>query len=191
MTGSAAGLKPHESTPTEWLRAEPASFAEIYDGYFRRIWSYVRYRVESAATADDVTSTVFERVLARRDSFDPGRGEIGAWLFAIARNAVADHRRARGRRRWLKLEAIGDVPDPSPSPHAAIERRELIRAVLAAMREMGERDRDVMGLKFGGGLSNLQIGDLTGLSHGNVAVILFRAVRRLRGRMVEGGWIDE
>ena len=48
------------------------------------------------------------------------------------------------------------------------------------MSRLSHRERDLIGLKFAGGLTNRRIAALTGLSESNVGVILYRAVRRLR-----------
>ena len=48
------------------------------------------------------------------------------------------------------------------------------------MRTLPEREQEIIGLKFLGGLNNRQIGQAMGLRAGHVAVILYRALRRLR-----------
>jgi len=85
------------------MTADPRNmhdFAEVYDRYFDRVYNYVRYRVEDDAAADDVASRVFEKALGRWETFDPSRGEVDAWLFAIARSAVMDHFRSKRWRSW-------------------------------------------------------------------------------------------
>jgi RNA polymerase sigma-70 factor (ECF subfamily) len=101
-------------------------------------------------------------------------------LFGIARHAVNDHFRAKRRRHWLSLDILreraGDGPDPE---HQAIDA-EAREGMLTAVARLSERERDIVGLKFAAGLSNRRIAELTDLKEGNVAVILYRAIRRLR-----------
>ena len=100
MSTAIAAL-PNERALVVQTAADPAAFGAIYDHYFARVYSYVRYRVDNAQTAEDLTAVAFERALAHLDRYDPSRAPFAAWLFAIARNAMRDHLHVQGRRRWL------------------------------------------------------------------------------------------
>jgi RNA polymerase sigma-70 factor (ECF subfamily) len=185
MDGAVAVL-PNELALVARATAEPAAFAAIYDHYFPRVYNYVRYRVGDAETADDVTAQVFERALAHIGSYRPERAPFAAWLFAIARNAVTDHRRARKRRQWLSLdtcEAVRDRAGAEPLPEEVVTRSETHAELLAAIAHLSDRERDLIALKFAAGLTNRRIAELTGLSANHVGVILYRAVRRLRAEL--------
>ena len=57
--------------------------------------------------------------------------------------------------------------------------------LLAALEGLNTRERDILGLKFAARLSNRQIAKTTGLSESNVGVITYRAVGKLRERLME------
>lgn len=156
--------------------ANPTAFAALYDHYFPRIYTYIRYRVGSDAEADDLTAHVFERALTRINAFDPQRAPFGAWLFGIARNAVGNHR--RGLWRFLTLDALRQRPTSS-AEDASIEREEQDR-LLGAVAHLSDRERDLIALKYGAGLNNREIAQITALGESNVGVILHRAISRLR-----------
>ncbi|HUS17609.1 MAG TPA: sigma-70 family RNA polymerase sigma factor [Chloroflexia bacterium] len=171
---------------------EPAAFAAIYDHYFGRIYTYVRYRVRDAALADDLTAAIFTRVLARLGDYDAARAPFAGWLFTIARNAVNDHLRAARRQRWLSLDWLRDHVADGPAPEAALIRNETRAALLVALGRLNERERDLIGLKFGAQLTNRRIAELTGLSESNVGVIVHRAIGRLRADLrIQEGSDDE
>lgn len=158
--------------------ANPTAFAALYDHYFPRIFTYIRYRVGSDAEADDLTAYVFERALTKITAFDPQRAPFGAWLFGIARNAVGNHRRSLWR--FLKLDALRQKPASAPAPEdASIDREEQDR-LLAAVAHLSDRERDLIALKYGAALNNRQIAEITALTESNVGVILHRAINRLR-----------
>jgi len=182
MDGTVAVL-PNEPALVARATVEPAAFAAIYDHYFPRVYNYVRYRVGDAETADDVTAQVFERALARIGSYRPERAPFAAWLFAIARNAVTDHLRARKRRRWLSLDVLRDQASAAPRPEEVVLHHETRAELLAAVARLSDRERDLIALKFAAGLTNRRIAELTGLSANHVGVILYRAVRRLRAEL--------
>jgi RNA polymerase sigma-70 factor (ECF subfamily) len=64
---------------------------------------------------------------------------------------------------------------------------ELQDQLLGAVARLDSRERDLIGLKFAAGLTNRRIAKLTGLSENNVAIILYRAVRRLRAELKAQG----
>ena len=56
----------------------------------------------------------------------------------------------------------------------------------AALDELGDRERELIALRFGGELTGPEIAELTGLSLANVQQILSRSLRRMRASL-EGG----
>lgn len=162
---------------------EPAAFAAIYEHYFPLIYNYLRYRLRDAKAAEDITSQVFERALVNLQRYQPERGTFAGWLFGIARNAARNHLRSAGLRRWLPLDLVADQASGVPRPEEVTVLNETWDRVLAAVARLGERERDLIGLKFGARLTNRQIADVAGLSESNVSVILYRAVKRLRTEM--------
>ncbi|MDY6876213.1 MAG: sigma-70 family RNA polymerase sigma factor [Chloroflexota bacterium] len=182
MDGTATVL-PNELALVARATAEPAAFAAIYDHYFPRVYNYVRYRVQDAEAADDVTAQVFERALVNIGRFSPERAPFAAWLFAIARNAANDYLRAQRRRRWLSLQVLRDWASAEPQPEEVVIRDETRAELLASLARLSDRERDLIALKFAAGLTNRHIAELTGLGASNVGVILYRAVRRLRAEL--------
>lgn len=182
-----AAVLPNELALVAQASTDTSAFAAIYDHYFPRIYNYIRYRIQDAGTTDDLTAQVFERTLLNIEKYRQDKAPFSAWLFAIARNAVNDHFRAQQRRRWLSLEAVRDWISPEPQPGEAVADSELQGQLLAAVARLSSREQDLVGLKFGGGLTNRRIAELTGLSENNVGIILYRAVRRLRADLEAQG----
>lgn len=165
------------------LRGDPEGFTALYDRYNEAVFNYMRYRCDDPAAAEDLTDLVFERVLKALSRFDEQKGPFTAWLFGIARHAVIDWRRRQRLIAWLPWEAFLRRPAVGPQPHEVVERREDRRELAEALRQLSDRERDVLGLKFNARLTNRQIAAITGLGENQVAVILYRAIRRLRKLM--------
>jgi RNA polymerase sigma factor (sigma-70 family) len=135
-----------------------ARFEAFYRGRYQEIAAYVRRRVGDDA-ADDVTANVFT-VAWRRFGDVPGPPEDRPWLFAVARNTIADHNRAQ--RRWFRLGA-------RLSADAAITARPVghpgfgheYEIVLAAMAALRPAEREA-----------LQLVHWEELSHGEAAAVL-------------------
>ena len=159
------------------VASESESFAELYERSFPRVYAYVASLLRDRAAAEDVTSQAFERAYRKRGGYRPARGSIDAWLFGIARNAALDELRKRKRRAVLEVDPE-DMHSPTPDDHAELAlRRETVRTALASL---DGRERDLIALKFAGGLSNAEIARVLGMSESNAGTRLHRTITKLR-----------
>lgn len=160
-------------------------FAGLYDRHFAKVYNYVSYRVGDASAADDVASRVFERALDRLETFDPAAGPIEAWLFGIARNAVADHFRAQRWLSWLPLDAFSERPGRDPKNEDVLVEDESRRELRRALERLSPRERELLALKFGADMTNRAVAEHLDMGESNVGVILHRAVLKLRTALKE------
>jgi RNA polymerase sigma factor (sigma-70 family) len=159
------------------LNTATGSFDALYRDSARDLYAYVRTLLGDDATAEDVTALAFERAYRRRSSFDARRGSQRGWLFGIARNAALDELRRRKRSAPL----VGDLPDEAaaaPDEEADLAvRRTTVRAAVA---QLSPRDRELVALKFHGGLTNAELAAVLGTSESNAGTRVHRAVMKLR-----------
>lgn len=158
-------------------------FADQCGQYLPRVLNYVRLRTDGEDLAQDLTAEVFERAVDKQHTLRRP-GAFGAWLFAIARTTVAGY--YRRHRSVVSLDRVAEVPASDPSPQEAVMRREELSQLIEAMEILPDREREIIRLKFAGGLGNQQIAKVLGLRAGHVAVLLYRALRKLRGHL-QGG----
>ncbi len=157
--------------------ARSEGFAELYERTFPRVYAYVASMLRDRSSAEDVTAQAFERAYRKRRSYRPGRGSMDAWVFGIARNAALDELRKRKRSAALVADPE-DTGSPSPEDQAELAlRRETVRAALASL---DGQERDLIALKFAGGLSNGEIARVLGTSESNVGTRLHRTITKLR-----------
>jgi RNA polymerase sigma factor (sigma-70 family) len=169
------------STLTLSRTASPARPALDFEALYRAarddVYAYVATLLRDRAAAEDVTAQAFERAYRRRGSFDARKGVERAWLFGIARNAALDELRRRKRRATLE----GDPADPAAvAPDDAVDAALRRTAVRAALATLPARDREVVALKFHGGLDNAEIAAVLGVSASNAGTLLHRAMTKLR-----------
>ncbi|HOU23395.1 MAG TPA: sigma-70 family RNA polymerase sigma factor [Anaerolineae bacterium] len=102
---------------------DQAAIAEIYDRYSLRIYNYIYHRLGNAHLAEDLTATVFLRMLEAIRSSRAWQSSFSGWLYRIAHNLVVDYFRA-GRQEELPLRSglcrpkstrrtLPSVPSPS------------------------------------------------------------------------------
>src|SRR5262245_49129757 len=153
------------------------SFTQFYDDEIWGVYAFFGYRVHSKETAEDLTQLTFEKALRAWSRFDRSKASPRTWLLAIARNVLIDHyRRGRGEAE----DAIGgghevvyalgiEAAPPSPGLSPDLEQ---------ALGTLGNRDREILALRFGADLSGPEIAELMELSLANVQQILSRSLRR-------------
>jgi RNA polymerase sigma-70 factor (ECF subfamily) len=157
--------------------ARSEGFAELYERAFPRVYAYVASLLRDRSAAEDVTAQAFERAYRRRRTYRASRGSMDAWLFGIARNAALDELRKRKRRATLETDPE-DTAAILPEDHAEQAlRREAVRAALASL---DGQERDLIALKFAGGLSNGEIARVLRMSESNVGTRLHRTITKLR-----------
>lgn len=155
-------------------RPTATSFADLYRDTVQDVFAYVATLLGDRAAAEDVVAQAYERAYKKRRSFDERRGTMRAWLFGIARNAALDE--LRRRKRTVALVAEPGELSTSDDPDE-IARRTTVRAALQAMEP---RERELIALKYHGGLSNAEVGKLLGLSESNAGTRIHRAMTKLR-----------
>lgn len=160
-------------------------YTPIFEQYAARVFTYFQYRCNDTATAQDLTMQVFERLLHSLPRYDEDRGPVSAWLFSIARHVALDWQRRQYLRKFIPWDDFSRQPSIDPGPEQmTLESEERIH-LRQALRKLSNRERDIIGLRFTSGLTNRAIAELTGLSESNVAVILFRALQKLRQLLSE------
>src|SRR5271167_861764 len=81
-------------------RRDPQALAELYDRYGRIVFSLILRVVRDVGIAEDLVQETFLRVWNRVQGFEAGKGSIGPWLLAVARNRAIDYlRSSSGRER--------------------------------------------------------------------------------------------
>jgi RNA polymerase sigma-70 factor (ECF subfamily) len=163
--------------------APTEGFSELYERTFPRVYAYVASLLRDRSAAEDVTAQAFERAYRKRRSYRAGRGSMDAWVFGIARNAALDELRKRKRRAVLEADPE-DTGSPAPEDQVELAlRRETVRA---ALRSLDGQERDLIALKFAGGLSNTEIARVLGMSESNVGTRLHRTITKLREACHDG-----
>ncbi len=160
---------------------EPEALAEIHRVYYRPVYRYVAYRISDQATAEDLTSEVFTRLLsALRDQHAP-QNTIRGWLFGVASRVVSDYYRRRARAPETAL--LESLPGGGILPEEAVDRSLAVEALRRALAELPDEQQTVLALRFGAGLKIREVAEQIGKSEGAVKQLQLRAVAALARRL--------
>lgn len=162
------------------IRSSTEVFEELYDEFMPKVFSYIRFKVNSEETTQDLTSVVFEKALTNFAKYSSDKAAFSTWIFAIARNTVIDHYRTESKRQHIELDDGIEMPSAGPSVEEQLESKSEKQCLLGCLSKLGEQDRELIQLKFGAEMTNRQISKMLDLSESNVGVRLFRAIKKLR-----------
>ncbi|WP_163508125.1 RNA polymerase sigma factor [Fodinicola acaciae] len=156
-------------------------FTAVFDRYFGDVYRYVAARL-GPQVAEDVAAETFLVAYRRRGRFDAARGQVRPWLYGIATNLVARHRRAEARH--FRALARAGVEPPAGSCEdevvTAVAARRMRPALARALATLTAGERDVLLLVALGQLSHEDIATALGVAPGTVGSRLNRARGKLR-----------
>jgi RNA polymerase sigma-70 factor, ECF subfamily len=168
-------------------RREPDAMAQLYDSYGKLAVSLIYRIVRDVGVAEDLVQETFLRVWNRAQGFDAGRGALGPWLLAVARNRAIDYIRSSGgkmARGSLDLE-YAEHPSTFVNFEGDLLTRDREMRVRKAVDRLNENQRHVIELAYFEGLSQSEMAERMGQPLGTVKTWVRSALKNLREELGE------
>jgi len=181
--------RPRTSSPV----SDPAAleqFERLYRSQFDAIAAYFARRSREPQTVADLTADTFFEAMRSFASYDPERGALRPWLFAIARNVYARHSERDARARDAAARHAGRRaldPDETDDLERRIDAARSGREIRRALADLSPLDREAVELVDLAQMTPKEAAAALGVSAGGLRVRLSRARARLRRQ----GGIDE
>lgn len=140
------------------------AFEALYRRYARSVFGLALRRLGDRGIAEDAVQETFASVWRSAGTYRLERGPGAPWLYAVARNAIAD----RGRRRPDPVAEVPDTPDGDPLPGERAEADWVSWRVHRALEEVPQTQRQVIELAYWGGLSQSEVATSLGIPLGTV-----------------------
>ncbi len=167
---------------TETRRANEARLVSLYEEYYDKITRYAYVRISDRTEAEDIAEEVFLKALQSLKSYEERGIPMQAWLFRIAHNLVVDHLRKTTKRRTVPIETVQVETDENPVTTA--EKNIEVERVTKAMEQLTKEQREVLGLRFFGGLTSKETGNILNKRDGTVREMQRAAMEKLRKLLV-------
>lgn len=174
--GTLATLNPayaldHQPQPTQ---APPITIDDLYRSHRMQMVRMAILLVDDMASAEDVVQEAFAGLYRNWGGLRDRNAAIGYLRTAVVNGSRSMLRRRRTARAY--------VP-PDPGTALSAESLALLstehQAVVNALGDLAPRQREVLVLRYYGGLSEAEIAEATGLSKGTVKSTASRAVAKL------------
>lgn len=154
-----------------------SAFRLLMERHLGSIVSVARRMLRDDAEAEDVAQEAFLRLWRSSATLEIGPAGIRPWLRRVVSNLCLD--RVRGQGRVKVVDELPEVPDPAKQL-VGLENQDTQRRVEAAMQKLPDRQRLALTLFHFEGLSQIEIGQVMGVSDEAVELLLSRARRQLK-----------
>jgi len=161
---------------------DPTAFGALFDRHAGLVFRFLVRRV-GPDVGDDLLGETFRIAFERRATFDLARASARPWLYGIATNLLARHRRAEARRLRAMATLAGRssvAVDPADGVVGAVDAAARWRSVTEALAGLPGGERDALLLFAWEELSYEEVADALDVPVGTVRSRLNRARRRLR-----------
>ena len=162
-------------------------FSKIYDDYIEKIYRFVYLKVNSQEAAEDITSKVFMRGWeAYQKQIRNSKFEIrnsSAFLYQIARNAVVDYYRERGRTKTVSVDS--NIVDPGTNAQDLAILSADVNNVKRAISKLKKEHQDIIIWHYLEDMPVSKIAELLGKPVGTARVMLHRALKDLKSIVQE------
>ncbi len=161
-------------------------FSQIYDRYIDKIYRFVYLKVNSQEMAEDITSKVFlkgwEAYKAKSEIRNPKSEieNIGAFLYQIARNAVVDYYRERGRTKIVSADASPQIADPTESAQDMAVLSANVSSIKKSIQKLKKEYQDIIIWHYLEDMPIVNIAKLLDKPAGTVRVMLHRGLKDLK-----------
>jgi RNA polymerase sigma-70 factor (ECF subfamily) len=173
----------------EW--SQDALYEEAAGTYGAAIGRLARSYEADPEKCQDLLQEIHLGLWQSFEGFD-SRCSLRTWVYRVAHNVatsyVIRHRRMNSTI-LLTLEGLDNIPDAHDA-EAAADRHKIMQQLLALMQRLRPFERQII-LLYLEGMDAASIGEITGISPGNVATKIHRIRSILARRFKQGGHRDE
>lgn len=156
---------------------DAAAFRAIVDRHLSGVLVVARRMLRDDAEAEDVAQEAMLRMWRSAESLEVGPQGLRPWLRRVVSNLCVD--RMRAGRRVTVVEEVPERAEPA-TQHSDLEARDTSRRVDAALKALPDRQRTALTLFHYEGLSQIEVGQIMGISDEAVESLLARARRSLK-----------
>ena len=148
---------------------------EIFSKYHDKIEYYIYRKVSDKYIAEDLTSVVFLKVYEKLAGYDSSKASVATWIYTIANNTVIDYYRTH--------KVFDEIPENIANMDEideSIIKEEMLSELADALRQLPERERDLLILRYYDDMTLKDIAVKMGMSYANAKVIHAKAINRMR-----------
>lgn len=155
------------------------SQSKLINHFWVDVFSFVMKKVQDENVADEITVSVFSKVLAKLDLYDPNF-QFKTWILTIAQNTVIDYWRKKNRENEDSIDNFDDFKNQfARSPEELLISEEDHKQILNIIESLDFNYQEIIRLRFFEEKSIKEIAEELGLTIANTKVRIMRAKKVL------------
>ena len=166
-------------------QGDQEAFARLYETHFDKIFRYMVLKIRNQTEAEDLTQQVFVRAYESIGSYKSQGVPFTAWLFRIAHNQMVDYVRKQSKKPTVPLDESLPIMDETNLEHDVETKIEMEKVVLAT-KQLTKAQREVISLRFAGGLTITEAAKTMRKSEGAIKALQHSAILSLRKTLLAG-----
>ncbi len=159
---------------------DEAAFIRVFGHFGPRVKSFLMRTGMDSALAEECAQEVLVTVWNKAHLYDATRASPSTWIFTIARNKKIDVLR---KQRRPEPEELPWGPEAEPDQADVVGLQQESEQLGRALRDLPEKQRELIEKAYYGELSHSEIADQTGLPLGTIKSRIRLALERLRHSM--------
>ena len=148
-------------------------FLTLYDASFADVYRYVYCKVGNKWDTDDIVSDVYVKAY---QNYGTVKGNARSWVFTIARNAVVDFFRTKGREQPNSLVGTLIDLDTEVSHHQQPE----MDCLLQTLQALDGEQRELVYLKYFATLKHSQVAEVLKTTEAAVKMRISRLLKQMK-----------
>jgi RNA polymerase sigma-70 factor (ECF subfamily) len=153
-------------------------FKQRFMPHYKLLYRVAYYLTGNAQDAEDLLQDMYLKLWQKRDDLKE-ETDTQAYLVTMMKNLFIDQRRHKHLDASEAIEAHASPPDERSLDHQ-IDARDEVQQVEGLIRKLSERDAKIIQMHLMEDRSYEEIENDTGLSQGNIRIIVMRAKKKLK-----------
>ncbi len=158
---------------------DKAAFEVIYRHFVPKLRSFMARTSHEPAVVDEYVQEAMVSVWRKASQFDPARGRLSTWIFAIARNVRIDALRRGPKPDFDASDPLLAMHEVEPADLVVLRTQEA-EALNKAMNELKPDHIEVLRMSYFEGMAHGAIAEKLGLPLGTVKSRIRLACEKLR-----------
>jgi RNA polymerase sigma factor (sigma-70 family) len=161
-----------------YAQGEVAAFGQLYDRHEAPLWRFILRSLKNEAAAEDVMQETWITVTAQATRYaaqEQHSAQFRTWLFTLARSRIVDYARKHNDKSKPEISTqdfsdsqndwLENLPANSGfGPQRQLESREQATALLQALSELPDEQREAFLMQAEAGMSVEEIAQACGVS---------------------------
>jgi RNA polymerase sigma-70 factor (ECF subfamily) len=158
-------------------------FKQRFMPHYKLLYRVAYHLTGNAQDAEDLLQDMYLKLWQKRDDL-PNEAMKEAYLVTMMRRLFIDQRRLKHIDASEDIEAQASPPDERSLDHQ-IDARDEVRQVEGLIRQLSERDAKIIQMHLIEDRSYEEIEQDTGLSQGNIRIIVMRTKQKLKQQFIK------